>query len=107
MTGRSKSIFADNAPGGFGKQWMCITATNWQPCADLEPIEDKVKGSPGRCWTAKEGYMTPGEASRSLGLCRNVVGNWVRRGHIPAIMDKGYWWVKIEDAKAYNANKGT
>lgn len=51
--------------------------------------------------------MTPGEASRSLGLCRNVVGNWVRRGHIPAIMDKGYWWVKIEDAKAYNANKGT
>jgi hypothetical protein len=102
------AMLGENAPGGWDKQWLCLTASNYSCDGDLTHESKNIKkgqvlspnGCRGKNATNPPGYVTPYQAAALLGLNKKTVSGWAGRRNIPVFMHDGYMFVKLEDVKA-------
>jgi excisionase family DNA binding protein len=105
-----RAILGENAPGGWGYQWLCITAPNFAPTATslVQAVEAyRPRPHKPRADVPKppEGYMTTYRAAKMIDVNFNTVFNWAKRGHIPYKKIGRNYFVRFDDVAEYNERR--
>lgn len=98
-------MFAENAPGGYETQWMCITAPNFNGCG---LTTNKKTPENEKLHSTKEipiGFLGASSAASYLGCTTKHLQYHFSKGHIKATRfgRNWYWHKKDLDAFCFGA----
>ena len=92
------TTLGENGPGGYGKQWTCITATNYSNVApESKPKKDKPAETHREKRPAPEGMIRLPDAAAQYGCPYKTLYMAVKNERLHAVMHKGDYVIRITD----------